>query len=98
MPVLQLVVYWVWRGLSYVIYFYGIAMTVFVLMSWFPGAYNSKFARLLARFVQPFLGWFQRFIPPILGVDLSPIAAYAVLWLFEKFIDIMYINLATWLA
>ena len=92
------VVYWVWRIIYYAIYFYGIAMTVYVLMSWFPGAYDSALGRFLGRIVQPFLGWFQRFIPPIVGVDLSPIAAWAVLYLFEKFIDIVYFNLVSWLA
>lgn len=85
--------YFLWRIVSWVISAYSLAMAVYIVMSWFPDAYDSKLGRLLGRLVQPYLGWFQRFIPPILGLDLSPIPAYAILYLVEKALDIIFMNL-----
>lgn len=85
--------YWLWRLIATVISAYSLGMAVYIVMSWFPDAYDSKFGRLLTRIYQPYLGWFQRFIPPILGLDLSPIPAFAVIYLVEKALDIIFINL-----
>ncbi|KRN82051.1 hypothetical protein IV87_GL000550 [Pediococcus ethanolidurans] len=51
---------------------------VFVLMSWFPGAYQTKLGQWLAKICVPYLQVF-RFIPPIFGLDFSPIVAILVL-------------------
>lgn len=57
----------------------------YVLLSWFPNARESFIGRLLGNIVEPYIGIFRRFIPPIGGVlDLSPIIALFALW----FIDI----------
>ncbi|MDN6104913.1 MAG: YggT family protein, partial [Lacticaseibacillus paracasei] len=37
----------------------------------------------LSRFVAPFLSIFQRFIPPLAGIDFSPILAFFVLSLIK---------------
>lgn len=48
----------------------------YVLLSWFPNARESFIGQFLGRIVEPYLGIFRRFIPPIGGVlDLSPIIA-----------------------
>ncbi|MEY4480626.1 MAG: hypothetical protein RLZZ267_1304 [Bacillota bacterium] len=48
----------------------------YILLSWVPSARDSAIGRLLAKLVEPYLGVFRRFIPPIGGViDLSPIVA-----------------------
>ncbi|WP_125703121.1 YggT family protein [Lacticaseibacillus daqingensis] len=60
------------------LYLYMVAIAVYILMTWFPGALDSKLGRLLGRIVEPFLGLF-RFIPPIMGLDFSPIIAFFVL-------------------
>jgi YggT family protein len=53
---------------------YEMAILVYVLMSWFPGAYQTKVGQLLTRVCQPYLNIF-RFIPPILGVSFAPLVA-----------------------
>lgn len=53
------------------------------LMSWLPGAYQSKLGRLITRLVQPFLDIF-RFIPSLGGIDFSPVIAIVVLQLAQR--------------
>ncbi len=65
---------------------YGIVMLVqkiytfmiigYVLLSWLPNARESFIGVFLGKLVEPYLGIFRRFIPPIGGMlDLSPILA-----------------------
>ncbi|AVL01075.1 YggT family protein [Pediococcus inopinatus] len=51
---------------------------VFVLMSWFPGAYQTKLGQWLIKLCMPYLKIF-RFIPPFFGLDFSPIVAILLL-------------------
>lgn len=57
---------------------YALAIVVYCLMSWFPGALQTKMGILLERFVHPFLSLFD-FIPPVFNIDFSPIIALVVL-------------------
>jgi len=54
---------------------YSYLIIGYVLMSWFPNARESFIGQILGRIVEPYVGVFRRFIPPIAGLDLSPIAA-----------------------
>nr|WP_318765916.1 YggT family protein [Lactiplantibacillus carotarum] len=63
---------------------YQLAIIVFILMSWFPGAYNTGVGRFLGRICDPFLSIFRRFIPAIAGLDFSPIIAILVLQFAER--------------
>jgi len=48
----------------------------YVLLSWLPNARESFIGVFLGKLVEPYLGVFRRFIPPIGGMlDLSPILA-----------------------
>ncbi|NIK75853.1 uncharacterized protein YggT (Ycf19 family) [Paenibacillus castaneae] len=48
----------------------------YVLLSWLPNARESFIGVFLGKFVEPYLGIFRKFIPPIGGMlDLSPILA-----------------------
>ncbi|MFD1392990.1 YggT family protein [Lacticaseibacillus jixianensis] len=77
------VLYWLFTVINYGLYFYMLAMVVYVLMSWFPGAWQSRFGQLLGRIVGPWLNLF-RIIPPILGIDFSPLIAFFVLDLIRS--------------
>lgn len=68
----------VYDVLNWALYLYMVAIAVYILMTWFPGAMDSKLGRWLGRIVEPFLALF-RFIPPIFGLDFSPIIAFLVL-------------------
>ena len=54
---------------------YSYLIIGYVLLSWFPNARESFIGQILGRIVEPYVGVFRRFIPPIAGLDLSPIAA-----------------------
>ncbi|MDD9147145.1 YggT family protein [Sporolactobacillus sp. CQH2019] len=67
-------------------------LIIYILMSWLPNLQNSQVGQLFAKICEPFLEPFRRIIPPIGGVlDISPIAAFVVLW----FAQIGIANLAT---
>ena len=68
---------------SWAIYLYIIMVFIYILISWFPNAQGSALDRFLSRFVDPFLSIFQRFIPPLAGIDFSPILAFFVLSLIK---------------
>ena len=59
--------------------YYEYAIIIYILMTWLPGAQQSRVGQWLARIVVPYLNLF-RFIPPIAGVlDLSSIIAILAL-------------------
>jgi YggT family protein len=62
--------------LDYAYSIYQYMIIGYILLSWVPSARDSALGRLLGRLVEPYLGVFRRFIPPIGGMlDLSPIVA-----------------------
>ncbi|WP_033619360.1 YggT family protein [Lactiplantibacillus pentosus] len=63
---------------------YQLAIVVYILMSWFPGAYHTRIGQFLGQICEPFLSIFRRFIPAIAGLDFSPIIALLVLQFAES--------------
>jgi YggT family protein len=61
--------------------FYIMLIIVYVLMSWFPmnGAGIQDVYRVIGSLVEPYLSVFRRFIPPMGGMDFSPLIAILVL-------------------
>lgn len=58
---------------------YSWVLIIYILLSWFPGARESKFGEILARLAEPFLEPFRKIVPPFGMIDLSPIVAILVL-------------------
>jgi len=76
-PGLLLAAGWRLLDLLYDIYFYSILITV--ILSWFaPRGYNPAVALLFA-LTEPLLRLFRRILPPMGGVDLSPLLALIAL-------------------
>lgn len=68
---------------------YGWLIVVWCLMSWFPirpGSFFDDLRGALGMLVEPYLGLFRRFIPPLAGVDWSPVVAILVLSVIERLI------------
>ena len=66
---------------------YSFCIVVWCLSSWITVS-NDSFNRILERIgkiVEPYLSVFRRVIPPISGIDLSPIVALFVLNLVGRF-------------
>ncbi|CAM2826285.1 YggT family protein [Paenibacillus sediminis] len=70
---------------SFLAQIYSYMIIVYVLLSWLPNARDSFIGQYLGKLVEPYLSFFRRFIPPIMGViDISPIIALFVLQLAER--------------
>ncbi|MCT6924028.1 MULTISPECIES: YggT family protein [Bacillales] len=56
----------------------------YILMSWIPAAQDSAVGRFLATLVEPYLGIFRKFIPPLGMIDISPIVALFALRFIQQ--------------
>jgi YggT family protein len=66
---------------------YSLIIFLYVLSSWIPLPYNrslNRVRRFLADACDPYLRLFRRVLPPLGGIDLSPIIAVLVLWLGDR--------------
>ena len=68
---------------------YSFLMFVWVLLSWIPDLRFSSFYRFLDRLFLPFLEPFRRVIPPINGIDISPILGFFTLQLVVKLLGML---------
>ncbi len=69
--------------------FYNILILAYCLMSWFPirsGGIMEDISYALRTLVEPYLGIFRRLIPPMGGIDWSPVIAILVLSLLENLV------------
>ncbi|RAM50633.1 YggT family protein [Mastigocladus laminosus UU774] len=59
---------------------YSTLLIIRVLLTWFPNInwYNQPFAAL-SQITDPYLNIFRNIIPPLGGIDFSPILAFLVL-------------------
>lgn len=62
-----------------------LVLIVRILLSWFPNInwWDQPF-KLLHDITEPILGPFRRIIPPIGGLDLSPLVAFLVLGIVQS--------------
>mmetsp|Transcript_7823 Transcript_7823/g.19165 ORF Transcript_7823/g.19165 Transcript_7823/m.19165 type:complete len:198 (+) Transcript_7823:100-693(+) len=58
---------------------YNIVITGRVLLSWFPQAQGIGVLQPIFQITDPYLNLFRGLIPPIFGLDLSPILAFVLL-------------------
>ncbi|MEH2208839.1 MAG: YggT family protein [Nostoc sp.] len=67
--------------------FYSYLLIIRVLLTWFPTInwYNQPFAAL-AQITDPYLNLFRSIIPPLGGMDFSPILAFLALNLAGEFL------------
>jgi uncharacterized protein YggT (Ycf19 family) len=73
--------------LATAISFYTWLIIAYVLLSWFPvSGVLLDIYRVIANLVEPYLGIFRRFIPPVGMVDVSPIVAILVLQLIGRLV------------
>lgn len=69
--------------------FYSFLVLAFCLLSWFPirsGGLMEDIGAVLQSIVGPYLNLFRRFLPPMGGIDWSPVLAILVLNLLENLI------------
>lgn len=70
--------------LSFITLYLGL-LFIRVLLTWFPNInwYNQPFAAL-SQITDPYLNIFRRLIPPMGGMDFSPMLAFIVLTLVQS--------------
>ncbi|KAL7546613.1 hypothetical protein ACHAWF_009950 [Thalassiosira exigua] len=63
---------------------YNTVITVRILLSWFPQAQGVGALQPVFQITDPYLNLFRGIIPPIFGLDLSPILAFVTLDLLRS--------------
>jgi YggT family protein len=71
--------YVVLRLISLTLWFYSISILVYVILSFFAQASYSPIAMLLGQVVGPVLRPVRRILPPVGGLDLSPLVVLILL-------------------
>ena len=54
-----------------------------IIFSWGMVSYQNRVMRFLVDATEPLLGPLRRMIPPLGRMDISPIVAFLILWLFQ---------------
>lgn len=70
------------QALSSLIRFYETLILIWCILSWFlvrEGGIFYDIGTVINRLVEPYVGLFRRFIPPLGGADFSPVVAILVL-------------------
>lgn len=66
-------------GFSNFLSIYNVIITARILLSWFPQAQGVGLLQPVYAITDPYLNLFRGLIPPIFGLDLSPILAFFLL-------------------
>lgn len=74
--------------LSTFISLYSLLLFIRILLTWFPNVdwYNQPFAAL-GQVTDPYLNVFRSFIPPLGGIDFSPILAIFLLQILGNLVN-----------
>ena len=67
------------RGAVWLLNAYSLMIFSCMIIRWIPELQHNKIAELLSRIVDPFLAMFRKLIPPIGGLDISPLLAMLLL-------------------
>ena len=83
--------------ISALVNFYEWLVIIWCFMSWFPlreGGLMYDVAVVIDRIVSPYMNLFRRFIPPLGGMDFSPIVGLFVLSFGERLIFRLLLGMA----
>jgi YggT family protein len=62
---------------------YILLIIIRIVFSWGMVSYSNRIMRFLIDVTEPLLGPLRRVIPPLGWIDISPIVAFLILWLFQ---------------
>ena len=78
-------------ALGFIIYgaisIYILLIFIRIVFSWGMVSYSNRIMRFLVNTTEPLLGPLRRIIPPLGMMDISPIVAFLILWLFQRAIE-----------
>ncbi|MCA1576294.1 MAG: YggT family protein [Acidobacteria bacterium] len=66
---------------------YSLLIFMRIIFSWGMVSYQNPVMRFLVDATEPLLGPLRRMIPPLGRMDISPIVAFLILWLFQAAIQ-----------
>ena len=72
---------------------YSFAFIARALLSWFRISYYHPVARFLIQITEPVLVPLRRFIPPVGGLDFTPMVALFILWFVEQVLKMLIMAL-----
>jgi YggT family protein len=70
--------------ISGLISIYILFIVIRIIFSWGMLSYTNRVMRFLVNVTEPLLGPLRRMIPPIGWLDISPLVAILILWLFQQ--------------
>lgn len=74
-----------------IINLYSFVLVAYALLSWFPGAYESKLGQFIIKVSRPYLSIFDRFNLSVGPIDFTIIVALFVLNIVSKgFANLIY--------
>jgi len=79
LPVPVVLLYSLLRLIALALWFYTVALFIYVLLSWFGDRGGNPMAELLGELIEPLLRPARRLLPSIGGLDLSPLIVILLL-------------------
>lgn len=82
-----MLIYQIGQVIRALLNFYEMLIVVWCILSWFPvreGSLVGDVAVVVNRLVAPYMNLFRRFVPPLGGIDFSPIIAIFALSIIEN--------------
>jgi YggT family protein len=62
---------------------YLLLISIRIIFSWVQVSYGNRIMRFLVNTTEPLLGPLRRMIPPLGWIDISPLVAFLIIWLFR---------------
>jgi YggT family protein len=78
-PVTDLLLWSLLRLVALTLWFYTIGLFIYVLLSWFGDRGMNPMSALLGQLIEPVVRPVRRVVPPIGGLDLSPLVVILLL-------------------
>nr|HID13434.1 YggT family protein [Anaerolineae bacterium] len=72
---------------------YSFAIIARALLPWFRISYYHPVMRFLIQITEPILAPLRRYIPPVSGLDFTPMVALIILWLVEQLLRVLIVAL-----
>jgi YggT family protein len=63
---------------------YNVLIFMRIVFSWGMVSHSNRLMRFLVNVTEPLLGPLRRIIPPLGMMDISPIFAFIIIWLFQR--------------
>jgi YggT family protein len=81
------------RLINLVFTLYTLAFIARAFLSWMRISYYHPVARFLIQITEPVLAPLRRYIPPVGGLDFTPMVALLILWFVEQLLRMVLLAL-----